>query len=274
MHPYIHARSQSRQTGDRDRGHRRDDQLSATGRALEPGRAPAALVGPEARRCDRGVHGESSALPGNLVGEPALRHVPRMHLVESHRSGGAVHHRRLRCEAVRHVIAHGGARGTACAAVAGTTALHGRRCRRAVSFVGARSRCHADDADRRREHRRRHVVFVRHDRPAERHQGAAADRAHRCAERAGATREQVLLAAPRLDLSFAGAAVSRSAVALVHDRQLRRRHGRADGSLRAGAGARPDRALQSDARAVGPDAFRAHAAATARKCGHATTCRR
>ena len=35
-----------------------------------------------------------------------------------------------------------------------------------------------------------------------------------------------------------------------------------------------DRAIQSHSRAVGPDAFRAHAAAAARKCGHATTCRR
>ena len=221
MHPYIHARTASGQAGDRDRGDGRDDHVPAARRALEPGRAPAALARPAARRRDRGVHGESSALPGDLLGEPALRVCTscafRRRPLRRKRSTSSKTAARS-CSSL-HRTWRSSAQQLA-PRLAGRLLYMVGDARCAVSLVGARARRDADDADRRREHRRGHAVFVRHDRPSERHQVAAAGRSDRYAERARAAREQVLRAASRLDLSFPGAAVSRRAAALVHDRQL------------------------------------------------------
>ena len=65
-------------------------------------------------------------------------------------------------------------------------------------------------------------------------------------------------------LPVAGAALSRSAAALVHDDAAARRHRRHDGSVRSRAGAGADRAPSGHARAMGADAFRALAEAGAR----------
>ena len=81
--------------------------------------------------------------------------------------------------------------------------------------------------------------------------------ADRSPDDARAAREQDLRSVCRFGVPVAGAALSRSAAALVHDDAASRRHRRHDGSVRSGAGAVADRATSGHACAMGADAFRA-----------------
>ena len=175
-------------------------------------------LGLQGRRPYRAVPGEQRALLRDLLGRAALGPDLHRHQLAADRGRGRLHRRRLRREALHHVAAISPTRPPnwrrCCRACA---PLHDRRHDRRLRILGGNDRALARDADRRRDRRPRHALFVGHHRPAQGRAAGASSRSRSTTTTRCCHHAQALRHGREHDLSLAGAALSRGSAALQHD---------------------------------------------------------
>ena len=135
----------------------------------------------------------NAALLRDLLGRPALG--PDLHRdqLAADRGRGRLHRDRLRRPAVRHLEVSRRPGGRARAAARGRrAALHDRRHDRRLRIVGGGGRALSRDADRRRDRRPRHALFVGHHRPAQGRAAGGRAAADRLRQSAAADHPQAL----------------------------------------------------------------------------------
>ena len=226
MHPYIHAQTEPRQAGLYHGRQRRDGDLSAARRAIQPHRAAFPLAGPQGRRPHRALPGEQSPVLRDLLGRPALGPDLHRHQLAADRGRSRLHRDRLRRPAVRHLeIPRRPGRRARAAAQGRREALHDRRHDRGLRVRGKTTVARFPaDADRRPDRRPRHALFVGHHRAAQGRAAGGRAAADRLRQSAAGDHAQALRHGREHDLSVAGAALSRGAAALQHERHAAGRH--------------------------------------------------
>ena len=269
----------------RDAGPRRDHHgvdrrgrhVSRARRALEPARAAVPRTRAGAGRRHRDLHGEQRAVHGDHLGRAARRLVLDHDQLASHRARGRVHRRRLRSARVRVEQAARARSSRQMSARRHATRrepAHGRRCR---STAGSRTRTRSPSTRPSRSPTSARVALC------------STRRARRASRRAssGRWRSAPMGEGPNALTAFfewcgfVEGSVYLSPAPLYHAApiawsmaiQRSRRHRRADGALRRGAGARAHRALRRDMRPVRPHDVRPHAQAPGGRARRRTTCR-
>ncbi len=261
MHPSVHARSQPDKAAYIMAG---SGTVVSYGQLEERSRRCAQLLrglGLDGRRHHRDLHGQQPALFRAVLGGAAQRAVLHLRVQPAHRARGRIHRaRQRRARAVPLGVAARDRR-RAGAFARRYRALLGRRQHQRLPRLREHARPLSRRAGRRRDRGRRHAVFLGHHGPPQGHPRRAERTADRCALAAAAYHRRLLRLRRGHGVPVAGAAVSRRAAALLHDRAALRRHRDRDGEIRPGVGAGADRAVPRHALAVGADDVRAHAEA-------------
>ena len=167
----------------------------------------------------------NAAVLRDLLGRPALGPDLHRHQLAADRGRSRLHRDRLRRPAVRHLEVSRRPGGRARAAAQGRReALHDRRHDRGLRIVGSDGRALSRDADRRPDRGPRHALFVGHHRAAQGRAAGGRAAADRLRQSAAGHHPQALRHGREHDLSVAGAALSRGAAALQHERHAAGRH--------------------------------------------------
>ncbi len=225
-HASVHSRTEAPRQARLHHGRqRRDGDLSPARPAIQPHRAALPFAGAEARRPHRAVPGEQCALLRDLLGCPALGPDLHRHQLAADGGRGRVHRERLRRRAVHHVEVPRRTGGGACVADDGCRQpLHDRRHDRGLSVLGRDGGALSRDAHRRPDGGPRHALFVRHHRPPQGRAAGGRAAADRFRQSAAGHHAQALRHGRAHRLSLAGAALSRGAAALQHERHAAGRH--------------------------------------------------
>ena len=222
----LHSRPQEPRKAGIHHGRQRGDRdLPAARRTIQPHRAAFPLAGAPGRRPHRALPGEQSPVLRDLLGRPALGPDLHRHQLAPDRGRSRLHRDRLRRPAVRHLEIPRRPGGRARAAAQGRReALHDRRHDRGLRILGSDGGALSRNADRRPDRGPRHALFVGHHGAA---QGCAAGgraAGDRLRQSAAGDHAQALRHGREHDLSVAGAALSRGAAALQHERHAAGRH--------------------------------------------------